>query len=93
MKLTLLFLIAIGVAFVAAKPIDTEEPQPNDVSIVNDSQDADKRKEVPKKQAKKLEGNFVHILIAVLFICRKIKGMNHILGWKYCVILSCKAII
>lgn len=56
MKLTFLFLIAIGVAIVASKPIQTEESEQNDISVVNDSQDAEKRKQVPKKQAKKIEG-------------------------------------
>ena len=59
MRLTLLLFIAIGVACVASMPIDTEETVQSDTSIVNDSQDADKRIEVPKKQAKKLQGSIL----------------------------------
>ena len=59
MKTILCFLIIIGIAYVASKPIDNEETEDADVSVVNDSEDADKRKEVPRQQAKKEEGNCI----------------------------------
>ena len=58
MRKILLLLVIVGVAYVASKPIDNEEAEEAEISVVNESEDAEKRKEVPKQQAKKVEGTF-----------------------------------
>ena len=61
MKTLLLFFLIIGVAYVASMPIENEETEDADISVINDTDDADKRKEVPKQEAKKVEGIFKFI--------------------------------
>ena len=59
MKTILCLLIIIGVAYVASKPIDNEEIEDAEIAVINDSEDVEKRKEVPRQQAKKEEGNYI----------------------------------
>ena len=56
MKLSLVFLIAIGIAAIAAKPIDNE--QTSDVSVVNEDE-AEKREALPSKT----DGLYLSILV------------------------------
>ena len=63
---TLLLFFIIGVAYVASMPIENEETEDADISVVNDTDDADKRKEVPKQEAKKVEGTSTSIFLLSL---------------------------